>query len=305
MIRTDKPPFGRLLTAMVTPFDDQLKIDFTGVARLVEHLVGTGTQTLVVCGTTGESPTLEDAEKLHLLRYVIRIANGKARVVMGTGSNVTTQTVKLSVEAEQAGADAVLVVAPYYNKPSQQGIIRHFEEVSKAVHIPIFVYNIPGRTGVNITPETTLELAQRFSNIHAVKDSTGNVDQAAEIAARARDEFLIYSGDDYLTLPFLAIGGCGIVSVASHFAGRQINSMMENFFAGELEESRRLHYELLPLFKGLFAAPSPTCTKYGLSRLGICSEFLRLPLVPLESAQRAVMDNVLRQCNIIAELTSR
>lgn len=303
MTRTDKPPFGRLFTAMVTPFDDQLKVDFKAVARLTEHLIGTGTTALVVSGTTGESPTLETAEKLSLLREVLRVANGKAKVIMGTGSNDTARTVKLSLEAEHVGADGLLVVAPYYNKPSALGLVRHFEEVSKAISIPIILYNIPGRTGVNIAPETIIELAQRFSNLHAVKESSGNVDQSAEIAARARDEFLIYSGDDYLTLPIMAVGGCGVVSVASHFAGRQISSMMENFFAGDLEHARGLHYNLLPLFKGLFAAPNPTCTKYALSRLGICSEHLRLPLVPLESAQRAAMDNVLRQCDIIAELS--
>lgn len=303
MIRTDKPPFGRLITAMVTPFDEALRLDHKAIGRVVEHLLSTGTQALVVAGTTGESPTLEDAERQDLLREVIKSANGKAKTIMGVGTNNTASTVKQARQAEAAGTDALLVVAPYYNRPSQSGILRHFEEVSKAVNIPIFVYNVPSRTGINITPDTTVELAQRFGNVHAVKDSSGDVDQAAAIAARARDEFLIYSGDDYLTLPMMAVGACGVVSVASHFAGRQISSLMENFFSGELDEARRLHYSLLPLFKGLFSAPNPTCTKYGLSRLGICSEYLRLPLVPLESAQRLAMDNVLRQCDIIAELS--
>jgi 4-hydroxy-tetrahydrodipicolinate synthase len=148
-----------------------------------------------------------------------------------------------------------------------------------------------------------LELAQRFSNIHALKDSTGNVEQAQEIAGKARDDFRIYSGDDYLTLPFLSIGGSGIVSVASHCAGKQISKMMKAFFDGSLDEARKMHYDLLPLFKGLFAAPNPTCSKYALSRLGICKEHLRLPLVPLESNQRMAMDQILRQCDIIAELS--
>jgi 4-hydroxy-tetrahydrodipicolinate synthase len=303
MIRTDKPPFGRLLTAMVTPFDEDLKIDFNAVTRLVEHLIGTGTHTIVVAGTTGESPTLEEQEKVQLLDHVIKAAYGKARIIMGTGSNSTAKTVLESKHAEHAGADGVLVVAPYYNKPSQTGIVKHFEEVSKAINVPIFIYNIPSRTGVNILPETIVELAQRLPNVHAVKESSGNVDQASEIGARARDEFLIYSGDDYLTLPYLSVGACGIVSVASHFAGKRINKMMDHFFGGDLDEARKSHYDLLPLFKGLFAAPNPTCTKYALSRLGICSEQLRLPLIPLEAAQRAAMDNVLRQCDIIAELS--
>lgn len=303
MIRTDKPPFGRLITAMVTPFDDQLRIDFKAVARLTEHLIGTGSHALVVAGTTGESPTLENSEKLSLLREVMRVANGKCKVILGSGSNDTARSVELSVQAEHAGADGLLIVAPYYNKPSQAGLIRHFEEISKKVTIPMFVYNIPGRTGINIEPATIVELARRCQNVHAVKESSGNVDAVAEIASQAGDEFLLYSGDDYLTLPFLSVGACGIVSVASHFAGKQINAMMDDFFSGNLDVARKTHYDLLPLFKGLFVAPNPTCTKYGLSRLGICSENLRLPMIPLESAQQAAMDVVLKQCNIIAELS--
>ncbi len=300
---TDKPPFGRLITAMITPFDDQSKLDSKATAKVVEHLISTGTNSLVVAGTTGESPTLEDSERKELLREVIRSANGKAKTIMGVGTNSTAKTVRQAREAEQAGTDALLVVAPYYNKPSQAGIIRHFEEISKAVSIPIIVYNIPSRTGVNITAQTSVEMAQRFPNLHAVKESSGDVDQSAEIASRAGEKFLIYSGDDYLTLPMMAVGGCGVVSVASHVAGRQINNMMEQFFAGNLSEARKLHYSLLPLFKGLFAAPNPTCVKYALSKLGLCTENLRLPLVPLDSLQRAALDNILTQAKIVVELS--
>ncbi len=303
MIRTDKPPFGRLLTAMVTPFDDELKLDHKAIVRVTEHLISIGTETLVVAGTTGESPTLDEAEKTELLRTVIKAASGKAKIIMGTGYNDTAKAAKASKHAEQEGADGILVVAPYYNKPSQQGMLRHFEAVAKATALPMFVYNIPGRTGVNVTAQTMLELTEKVASVHALKDSTGSVDQSAEIAGKAREDFRIYSGDDYLTLPFLSIGGSGIVSVASHFAGRRIQKMMDGFFSNDLDQARKIHYELLPLFKGLFAAPNPTCTKYGLSRLGICSEHLRLPLVPLESAQKAAMDAILKQCNIIAELS--
>jgi len=288
---------------MVTPFDDQLKLDHKAIVRLTEHLIETGSETIVVAGTTGESPTLEEAEKMELLRAVIKAATGKVKIIMGTGYNDTVKTAKASKEAEHAGADGILVVVPYYNKPSQQGMLRHFETVAQATALPIIVYNIPGRTGVNITAETTLELAQRVPTIHALKDSTGSVEQSAEIAGKARDDFRVYSGDDYLTLPFLSIGASGIVSVASHFSGMQISKMIDSFFAGKLDEARAIHYELLPLFKGLFAAPNPTCTKYGLSKLGICSENLRLPLLPLESTQKAAMDGILKQCNIIAEFS--
>lgn len=301
MIRTDKPPFGRLVTAMVTPFDDSLKLDLKATAKLTEHLIETGTETIVVSGTTGESPTLEEEEKGDLLAAVIKAAAGKAKIVAGTGFNTTAKTITASKKAEQAGADGLLIVAPYYNKPSQAGLLRHFQEAARATSLPVFVYNIPGRTGINISVETMLELIQGEKTIHALKDSTGSVDQAAEIAGKARDDFRVYSGDDYLTLPFLSIGGSGIVSVASHLAGRGIKQMIDSFFAGKLDDARKLHYELLPLFKGLFAAPNPTCTKYALAKQGLCTEHLRLPLVPLDAAQREAMDKILKQCKMAAE----
>ena len=303
MIRTEAPPFGRLITAMVTPFDDQLKIDKPSVAKLVEHLIATGTQTIVVAGTTGESPTLDPAEKTDLLKLVIKESRGRAKTIMGTGSNDTMKSLEATKQAEALGADGVLLVAPYYNKPNQAGLLKHFETIANATRLPVVIYNIPGRTSINIAPETILELAARNPNIHALKDSTGDVEQSAEIAGKAREDFRIYSGDDYLTLPFLSVGACGIISVAGHFAGRQILKMMSDFFAGKLDEAREMHYYLLPLFKGLFAAPNPTCSKYALSRLGICKAHLRLPLVELDADQKTAVEQVLRQCAISAELS--
>jgi 4-hydroxy-tetrahydrodipicolinate synthase len=187
------------------------------------------------------------------------------------------------------------VVAPYYNKPSQDGLLAHFEAIAKATSLPIVLYNIPGRTGVNVAAETTVELARRCSNLHALKDSTGGVDQAAEIAGKARDTFRIYSGDDYLTLPFLSVGACGVVSVASHIVGKQLQQLIAAFFAGKIDESRRLHYEYMPLFKGLFAAPNPTCVKYALATMGICQPHLRLPLVPIAGQQKEALDRLLNE----------
>jgi 4-hydroxy-tetrahydrodipicolinate synthase len=297
MIRTDAPPFGRVITAMVTPFDDELKIDFKAVDRLVEHLITSGTHAIVVAGTTGESPTLDDAEKSDLLQAVIAAAKGRVKVIMGTGNNSTSKSVKWSKEAERLGADGLLVVAPYYNKPSQDGLVRHFEEVAKATRLPIFVYNIPGRTGININADTMLRIIEQSPTIHALKDSTGNIDQSAEIAGCARADFRIYSGDDYLTLPFLSVGASGIVSVASHIVGREINALIDNFFNGKLDAAREAHYKYLPLFKGLFAAPNPTCVKYALSVQGICKPNLRLPLIPLKAEQKQAMDKILKQLN--------
>ncbi len=295
MIGSDAAMFGRVMTAMITPFDDDLEVDFKAVERIVDHLVSTGTDSIVVAGTTGESPTLEDYEKKELFKVVKASAGGRAKLIMGAGYNSTARTVKACQEAESWGADGLLVVAPYYNKPSQEGLIAHFEAAAHATRLPLIVYNIPGRTGVNISAETMVEIARRAHTVCGVKDSTGNLDQAADIAARAREDFRLYSGDDYLTLPMLAVGACGVVSVASHLAGSQIQSMIKAYFDGKVDEARRIHYQYNPLFKGLFTAPNPTCVKYALSRLGLCRPHLRLPLLPLEGRQKEAMDALLKQ----------
>jgi 4-hydroxy-tetrahydrodipicolinate synthase len=288
------PPFGRLITAMVTPFDDQLKVDWKAVDRVVDHLVSNGTESIVVSGTTGESPTLDDDEKRDLLTRILKFSNGRAKVIMGTGSNSTAKSIKASKEAEKLGADGILVVAPYYNKPSQLGIKRHFEEIAAATKLPIFIYNIPGRTGVNITNETLLQLSSACKNIHALKDSTNSLDQSSDLIGKVRSSFLLYSGDDYLTFPFLSIGGVGIVSVASHIIGNEISQMIDYFLQGDRTKAEELHHAYLPIFKGLFAAPNPTCVKYALSKLGICKEHLRLPLVSLTSREKEAMDKLLQ-----------
>lgn len=290
MIKTE-PLFGRLITAMVTPFKaDGSAIDYDQLETLVEHLIKTGSTALVVAGTTGESPTLTDDEKKELLKRTIALVKGRVKVIMGTGSNITAKSIKATQEAEALGADGALVVAPYYNKPSQAGLLAHFGAIASAGSLPIIVYNIPGRTGINIAVDTIVELAQNHKNIAALKDSTGNVDQASDIADRAPEHFRIYSGDDNMTLPFLSVGACGVISVASHLAGPQITEMMESFFAGNLDQARALHYKLMPLFKGLFIAPNPTCVKYLLGRKDLISDSLRLPLVPLSASQKASMD---------------
>lgn len=295
MIGTDAPLFGRVITAMITPFDDSDKIDFKAVEKLVNHLIQTGTSAIVVSGTTGESPTLDSSEKKDLLKSVLETAGNRAKVIMGTGSNNTRHSVEASKEAEKLGAHGLLVVAPYYNKPSQAGLLAHFGEVANSTSLPIFVYNIPGRTGINITSETMLKMVEKHKNIYALKDSTGSVDQAGEIAGDARQDFRIYSGDDYLTLPFLSVGGAGVISVASHVVGALIKEMCDAYFDGKQDKARELHYKYLPIFKALFAAPNPTCVKYALSKIGLCKENLRLPLIPLDSQQKATLDKVLQQ----------
>lgn len=300
MIGVNSPVFGKVVTAMVTPFNDDKSIDYKAVGAIVEHLINNGTSAIVVAGTTGESPTLEDAEKQKLLSTVIATAAGRVKVIAGAGSNSTAKTIENCKKAQEIGADGLLVVAPYYNKPSQAGLLAHFEAVMKAVTVPTILYNIPGRTGVNVNVETVIEIANRCPQIHAIKDSTGSVDQAGEIAGKIRPDFRIYSGDDYLTLPFLSVGGCGVVSVASHVIGKQILAMIDAHLAGDYDKARQIHYEYLPLFKGLFLAPNPACVKYVMSRLGLCQPHLRLPLVGPEKSQLEILDKLMTDLKLSA-----
>ena len=303
MIGTDSPKFGRLVTAMVTPFGDDGKIDYKATEQVANHLIKTGTSSILVCGTTGESPTLSDEEKIDFLKCVVAVCKNRARVIMGAGTNDTEKSVKMVQIAQKEGADGLLVIAPYYNKPSQAGIEAHIKKVASASTLPMIVYNIPARTGVNILPETMLRIAEQCDTVHAIKDSTGNVDQAAEIAAKARDGFRIYSGDDYLTLPFLSIGACGVISVASHLVGESVAGMMAKFFSGDVDGPRSIHYKYLPLFKGLFAAPNPVCVKYALSKLGLCKEHVRLPLVPLNEDEKNTLKQILKNTGVLENLS--
>ena len=305
MIKTTGELFGRTVTAMLTPFDDELKIDFKAVEKLVKHLLATGTSSIVVSGTTGESPTLDDAEKLDLLRAVIDAADGKAKIIMGTGSNDTRKSIKASQDAEKLGAKGLLLVAPYYNKPSQEGLKAHFGAIAEATSLPIILYNIPGRTGINLSPETTLDLANSYNHIVALKDSTGSTDQAQEVGLQAPSHFRVYSGDDNLTLPFLSVGACGVISVASHIIGSELKRMIDAFYEGKVDDARAMHYLYLPLFKGLFIAPNPTCLKYAMSKLGFCKPNLRLPLIPLSNAQQAIIDQILQDIKPVATTANK
>ncbi|MBY0357142.1 MAG: 4-hydroxy-tetrahydrodipicolinate synthase [Candidatus Obscuribacterales bacterium] len=286
--------FGRVVTAMVTPFDSNNQIDYEAVVAITNHLIDTGSTAIVVAGTTGESPTLEDGEKSELLKVTIKAASGRAKIIMGAGSNDTAKSIKAAKEAESLGADGLLIVAPYYNKPSQDGLKAHFSAIAKATKLPIMLYNIPGRTGITIGVDTVLDLADKHPNIVALKDSTGTVELAQDIGRLVKKGFYIYSGDDNLTLPFLAIGACGVVSVASHIIGNEIKQMLDAYFSGNVEEALRLHYRNLPLFKGLFIAPNPTCVKYALSKIGLCHARLRLPLIELNDSQQKAMNDLLK-----------
>ncbi|MBO8170958.1 MAG: 4-hydroxy-tetrahydrodipicolinate synthase [Bacillaceae bacterium] len=285
--------FGRLMTAMVTPFNDSGEIDFEHVEKLVEHLLDTGTETIVVAGTTGESPTLSKEEKIALFQFVVEKVNGRGKVIAGTGTNNTRYSMALTREAEKAGVDGVMLVNPYYNKPSQEGLYQHFKAIAEETSLPVMLYNIPGRTAVNATSETILRLAEDVSNIKSVKEASGDLTQMAQIIEHTPEDFLLYSGDDKFTIHVLAIGGDGVVSVASHIVGREMKRMIEAFVTGNITEAASIHRKLLPFFEELFRAPSPVPVKTALNLTGVSVGTVRLPMIPLNEQEEQRLRNVL------------
>jgi 4-hydroxy-tetrahydrodipicolinate synthase len=280
--------FGRISTAMVTPFDHKGHIDFAKTTQLVNHLIDNGTDSLVVAGTTGESPTLSKEEKIALFQHVVKVVDKRVPVIAGTGSNNTYATIELTKKAEQLGVDAIMIVAPYYNKPNQEGLYQHFKAAAEATSLPVMVYNIPGRSVVNIHPETIIKLAE-IPNIVAVKEASGDLNAMTKIIAETPDDFLLYSGDDGLTLPVLAIGGAGIVSVASHVIGNEMQAMVDAFLSGRNADAAKLHQRILPIMQGLFAAPSPGPVKTALQLKGLDVGSVRLPMVPLTEQERSAV----------------
>ncbi|WP_203333781.1 4-hydroxy-tetrahydrodipicolinate synthase [Planococcus beigongshangi] len=289
--------FGKIITAMVTPFDTNGDIDFAATGELIEHLIANGTDGLVVAGTTGESPTLSAAEKLALFKFTAEQVNGRIPVIAGTGSNDTRSSIALTVQAEQTGVDAIMLVTPYYNKPSQEGMFQHFKAIAEATHLPIMLYNIPGRSAVNMTPETIIRLSA-VDNIVSVKEASGNLDAASSIIENTPDDFTLYSGDDGLTLPLMAIGADGIVSVASHIIGDEMQAMIADFVSGNTTEAGARHRRLLPVMNGLFAAPNPVPVKTALQLLGIQTGTVRLPMIPLNEEETATLRELLETAQI-------
>ncbi|MBB5180190.1 4-hydroxy-tetrahydrodipicolinate synthase [Planomicrobium koreense] len=284
--------FGQVVTAMVTPFDASGDIDFPATAALVEHLIETGSDALVVAGTTGESPTLSADEKIDLFKFVVDTVQGRIPVIAGTGSNNTRASITLTRGAEEAGADAIMLVTPYYNKPSQEGMFQHFQAIATATHLPVMLYNIPGRSVVNLSVDTIVRLSE-IDNIVSIKEASGSLDAAAEIIERTPDTFSLYSGDDGLTLPLLAIGGAGIVSVAAHIIGREMQEMISSFKAGDTAKAAQLHRTLLPAMNALFAAPNPVPVKSALNWAGIAVGGVRLPMIPLTEQETLTLQETL------------
>ena len=288
---------GRLLTAMVTPFDDQGAVDYEQAKRLAHALLDSGSEGVVLSGTTGESPTLTTDEKMRLFSEVKESIGDKGVVIAGTGTYNTAESIELSREAEKQGVDGLLLVVPYYNKPPQEGIYQHFKAIAGKTNLPCIVYNIMGRTGVNMTDETTIRLSQ-IDNIVGTKEASGDLNQIARIIGGASPGFRVWSGDDNQTFLIMSIGGYGVVSVAAHLIGNQIKHMMGLLLEGDIEGAASEHRRLLPIFNGIFIESNPIPVKYAVNRIGIKVGGPRLPMVPLSEKAVAQIDKLLEQYEI-------
>ncbi|WP_338785887.1 4-hydroxy-tetrahydrodipicolinate synthase [Metabacillus sp. FJAT-53654] len=290
--------YGQVLTAMITPFDHNGEVDFNATENLVNYLIANGSDGLVINGTTGESPTLTTEEKVDLFKFVVQIVNGRVPVIAGTGSNNTKASISLTSLAEEAGVDGIMLVTPYYNKPSQEGMYQHFKAIAETTSLPVMLYNIPGRSSVNMSVETIVRLSQ-LDNIVSIKEASGDLDAMAEIISKTPNDFSVYSGDDALTLPLLAIGGTGIISVSSHIIGNEMQDMINQFKNGDVTEAATLHRNLLPIIKAMFAAPNPTPVKAALNMRGISVGGVRLPLIPLNNEEERALQATLQTSNLV------
>lgn len=284
--------FGRVITAMVTPFHEDGSVNYEGAAELARHLVANGSDGLVVAGSTGEAATMTAEEKLKLFEVVLEAVGDRASVIAGTGSNDTMASVKFTQAAEKVGVHGALVVGPYYNKPTQEGFYQHFKTIAEATSLPIMLYNVPGRTASNVAPETVARLAE-IPNIVAIKEASGNIEQATEIIRVTPADFKVYSGDDAMTLPLLAVGGEGIVSVAGHVVGNQIQAMIQAFLAGDIKKAQEINLSILPVFKAMFIVTNPIPVKTSVGLLGLPAGPLRLPLTAADDAVVAKLKAVL------------
>ncbi len=290
-------PFGSLITAMVTPFDENENINCGKAVELVNYLLDNGSDAVVLTGTTGESPVLTKDEKIELYKAVLESTPDKSRIIAGTGTNNTKASIELTMAAEKAGVGGIMLVTPYYNKPSQEGLYRHFKEIADNTSLPVILYNVPGRTGANLSVETTIHLSA-IKNIISLKDATGTTDQAAAVLEGTRDGFDIYSGDDSLLLPFLSVGAKGVISVTSHLAGPRIKEIITLYQEGKNAEAAKLYRYLIPLFRGLFLTANPVPVKEALNLLGFAVGNTRLPLVAMSLEMRELLRQILSEYNI-------
>ncbi len=289
---------GEVITAMVTPFDEEYNLDFESCNRLIEYLIKEGNDGILLSGSTGECSVLDDEEKIALFKFAKDHFGDRIKIIAGTGSNDTKHSVELSKEAEKIGVDCLLLVAPYYNKPSQMGIFKHFEKIASEVKAPIILYNVPSRTSSNISSETCVELS-KIDNIIGIKEASGDLRQISEIIRDTGKDFLVYSGNDGDTLPILSVGGYGVISVASHLVCKEIKDMISSFKRGDLNKASEMHRNLLDIFYGIFIATNPVPVKEALNLKGINVGPCRLPLCSMGERELKIFKNILRSYGII------
>lgn len=290
--------FAGTYTALVTPFRDD-RLDEPAFERLIEQQIAAGIDGIVPVGTTGESPTLDHAEHARVIELAVKAAHGRCKVIAGTGSNATSEAVSLTQEAERLGADAALLVAPYYNKPSQEGLFQHYRAIATASKLPLILYSIPGRCGIEIGVETVARLAKECPTVVAIKEAGGTVERVSALRAALPDSFEILSGDDSLTLPFIAAGAVGVISVASNRIPAEVGGLVKAALQGDYAEAQRLHRKYYTLFKDLFIEPNPVPIKYAMSRTGLMTADVRLPLCAMSEASRTRLDKVLASLNLL------
>lgn len=290
---------GRLITAMVTPFKENGDVNYEMAQGLALDMLENGCDGVVVHGTTGESPTLTHEEEFELYKAVKAAVGNKGSVIAGTGSNSTATTVEMTKKAEKLGVDAALLVVPYYNKPTQEGLYHHYKTVAENTSLPLIIYNIPGRTGVNISPETLHHICENSKNYIGIKESAGDLNQASLIKQIMPESFLMWSGDDSLTLPMMSVGACGVVSVASHIAGKDIKEMINSFIRGDIMRAIEINRLLAPLFKVLFVTTNPAPIKYALELMGVKAGKPRLPLVEPGEKEKELIQRILKSLGYI------
>jgi len=286
-------------TALITPFDEKGDFDEKSFRNIISFQIKSNIDGIVPCGTTGESPSLEKEDYEKVIKAAVDSANGKIPVIAGTGSNSTRHAVELTKMAADIGADASLLVCPYYNKPTQEGLYRHFSEIAKKVDIPLVIYNIQGRTGINMETQTLSRLAKEHSNIVAVKEASGNISQMMDVLSELPKEFSVLSGDDNLTFPLMALGGKGVISVASNIIPKEMHELTDNMLNGKIDKAKKIHYSMLPLFKAIFIETNPIPIKTALSMKGMCKESFRLPMCSMNPANKEKLKNVLAGLGVI------
>ena len=292
--------FGNILTAMVTPFDDNQEVNYLAAANLAQYLASHGTDGIVIAGTTGETPTLTMEEKYLLFRTVKEAVGDSCKVIAGVGTNSTKDSVQLALKIEGLNLDGVMAVVPYYNKPSQEGLYQHFKSIAEATELPVMLYNVPGRTSANMLPQTVCKLAE-VPNIGCIKEAAGSMDQVSELRSTLPSSFVIYAGDDSLTLPMLSLGAGGIVSVASHVVGNKIKKMVEAFKSGNIDQALKWHLLLYPIFRGMFIATNPVPVKYLLNEVGLNVGDYRLPITGPSSEEKTFLKDLLKKIQELPE----